>query len=407
MRKFLVMMLCLLFVVGGAVYAGGSSEESSASSENSNSVKVLLTYPSDKKVLYSCFDDFTAETGIEVEIVYMPLADSRKQISIMVAGNDLPDVLDVDNPDIANYAQMGILADITDRVNSEIEVDQYYPSTLATNQYEGKYHGLPFTSNNLAILYNTDLFAQAGIEKFPETWDEFIDTCAQLKAAGIEPFSVSGMQHSDTTFQMWPFLWTAGVDYTNINSPETIKVLNFYKTLVDNGYMSKEVVQHDSGANGNLFIAGRVAMIVDGPWRLSAIRNGNPDLNFAVAPIPDGGNGHITALGGHNFAVTNGDNVDNAWEFAKYMNRPDVMAKYSEAENYIPSRRDVCESTEYFQQEPIKIFAENEANARQLPVKNYSKLSEQINLMWQSVILGTKTPEQAAADAAAAIAPLL
>ena len=405
MKKFIVLMLCLL-VAAGSVFASGSSEAASAE-ENSNTVKVLLTYPSDKKVLYSCFDDFTAETGIDVEIIYMPLADSRKQISIMVAGNDLPDVLDVDNPDIANYAQMGILADITDRVNSEIEIDQYYPATLATCQYDGKYHGLPFTSNNLGILYNTDLFAQAGIEKFPETWDEFLETCAQLKAAGIQPFSVSGMQHSDTTFQMWPFLWTAGVDYTKINSPETIKVLNFYKTLVDNGYLPKDVVQNDANANGSLFVSGRVAMVVDGPWRISAIRNGNPDLNFAVAPIPDGGNGVVTALGGHNFAVTNGNNVDNAWEFVKFMNRPDIMAKYSEAENYIPSRRDVCESTEYFQQDPIRIFAENEANARQLPTKNYSKLSEQINLMWQSVVLGTKTPEQAAADAEAAIAPLL
>lgn len=405
MKKFIVLMLCLL-VAAGSVFASGSSEAASAE-ENSNSVKVLLTYPSDKKVLYSCFDDFTAETGIDVEIIYMPLADSRKQISIMVAGNDLPDVLDVDNPDIANYAQMGILADITGRVNSEIEIDQYYPATLATCQYDGKYYGLPFTSNNLGILYNTDLFAQAGIEKFPETWDEFLDTCAQLKAAGIQPFSVSGMQHSDTTFQMWPFLWTAGVDYTNINSPETIKVLNFYKTLVDNGYLPKDVVQNDANANGSLFVSGRVAMVVDGPWRISAIKNGNPDLNFAVAPIPDGGNGVVTALGGHNFAVTNGNNVDNAWEFVKFMNRPDIMAKYSEAENYIPSRRDVCESTEYFQQDPIRIFAENEANARQLPTKNYSKLSEQINLMWQSVVLGTKTPEQAAADAETAIAPLL
>ena len=271
MKKFIVLMLCLL-VAAGSVFASGSSEAASAE-ENSNTVKVLLTYPSDKKVLYSCFDDFTAETGIDVEIIYMPLADSRKQISIMVAGNDLPDVLDVDNPDIANYAQMGILADITDRVNSEIEIDQYYPATLATCQYDGKYHGLPFTSNNLGILYNTDLFAQAGIEKFPETWDEFLETCAQLKAAGIQPFSVSGMQHSDTTFQMWPFLWTAGVDYTKINSPETIKVLIATKRKLKQG-------DKMAGRHGNKGVVSRVLPEEDMPY----MADGTP-LDVCLNPL--------------------------------------------------------------------------------------------------------------------------
>lgn len=93
-------------------------------------ISLLLTYPKEKEVLYQCIEDFTTETGIEVEIQYMPLEDSRKQINVMVASDSLPDVMDVDNTDTATYARMGILADLTERVESEIETDQYYEGTI-------------------------------------------------------------------------------------------------------------------------------------------------------------------------------------------------------------------------------------------------------------------------------------
>ena len=48
---------------------------------------------------------FHKETGIEVEIQYMPLEESRKQINVMVASDSLPDVMDVDNTDTAAYAK--------------------------------------------------------------------------------------------------------------------------------------------------------------------------------------------------------------------------------------------------------------------------------------------------------------
>ena len=90
----------------------------------------------------------------------------------------------------------------------------------------------------------------------------------------------------------------------------------------------------------------------------------------------------------------------------KYMNRPEVMVKYSEAENYIPSRKDVAAGSEYFGQEPISTFVEMQEYAVAMPVENYNKISDILIEMWQSVVLGAKDPEQAAKDAGASIAGL-
>jgi multiple sugar transport system substrate-binding protein len=383
------------------------STEQAAASQNGGDQKItlLLTYPKEKAVLYQCIEDFTAETGIQVEIQYMPLADSRKQINIMVASDSLPDVMDVDNTDTATYAKMGILADITDHVNSELELDQYYSSILGQNQYEGRYYGLPFTSNNLCLYYNQELLDKAGVTEVPASWDEVLEACGKLKEIGVNGFGVAGSQTTDTTFQIWPFIWGSGSDVDHIDSPETVETLKFYETMVENQYMSTEVVNYNSGDNANQFIAGKTAMIVDGPWRLSSIQ-ADAGFEFGVAKIPEGNAGFKTVLGGHNFAISNTGNVDLSWEFVKYMNRPEVMVKYSEAENYIPSRKDVAAESEYFAKEPIRTFVEMQDYAVAMPVENYNKIRDILIEMWQSVVLGAKDPEQAAKDAGASIAGL-
>ena len=82
------------------------------------------------------------------------------------------------------------------------------------------------------------------------------------------------------------------------------------------------------------------------------------------------------------------------------------MVKYSEAENYIPSRKDVAAESEYFAKEPIRTFVEMQDYAVAMPVENYNKISDILIEMWQSVVLGAKDPEQAAKDAGASIAGL-
>lgn len=416
-KRILSIFLASVMVMGLAVGCGtsenGSAENTDSGKESSEkgsegkSISLLLTYSEEKTELYQCIDDFTAETGIEVEVQYMPLEDSRKQISVMVASNSLPDVMDVDNTDTQTYAEMGILADLTDRVESEIETDQYYEGVLESQQIDGKYYGLPFTANNLCLFYNKELLNQAGVTEVPTTWDELLAACEKIKAIGANGFGVAGNQSTDTSFQMWPFIWGAGADENSLDSEQTVEMLEFYQALIDNGYMSTEVVNYASGDNANQFTAGNTAMIIDGPWRLSSIES-DASFEYGVASVPvkEEGNDKVTVLGGHNFAITDNDNVDASWEFVKYMNKPEVMQKYSEAENYIPSRRDVCESSEYFKSDILSTFVDAMEYAKPMPKDNYNNVSDILVQMWQKVILGEASPEDAAKAAGEAVKAL-
>ena len=39
------------------------------------------------------------------------------------------------------------------------------------------------------VFYNEDIFKEAGVEAVPETWEQFLDACEKIKAAGYIPIT--------------------------------------------------------------------------------------------------------------------------------------------------------------------------------------------------------------------------
>ncbi|QQO09174.1 ABC transporter substrate-binding protein [Breznakiella homolactica] len=399
MKKLRTMLiLAIALAAAGTVFAGGGGDGKAQSGGTAKTLNVVLSYSKEKTVLYECLDQFTKETGIALNIQYMPLSDVRKQINIMVAGNSLPDVIDVDGTDTYTYAKMGILADITGRVTSELETDKFYDDVMSFSRVDGRYYGLPFTSNNVCLYYNKELLSRAGVAKVPETWDELLAACERIKNnTSAYGFAVSAGQNTDTPFHFFPVYYQAGGgtgDTIKLDSPEAIRALNYYRTLLDRGYMPVEVATYNAADIANQFAAGNIAMMFDGPWRLASVQR-DAGFEFGIAELPAGPAGKASVLGGHNWVVVDNENVNASWEFIKFMNRPDIMAKYSEAENYIPARKDVAESSAYFSRAPINTFITMAANAKAKPVMAFSKLNDIMTEMVQSVVIGTRTPEQA------------
>lgn len=396
MKRFLVLTVAMLLLVG-AMFS------TTVLAENKEPVDFLLTYPKDKVVLYTLIDEFTEKTGYPVNIMYMPLDDAKKQINVMVAGDSLPDVMDIDAVVSAAYAEMGILVDITDRVKAEIPLDQYYEGPLDFSMWNDKFYSLPFTTNNVALYYNKDMFEAAGIQNPPATWSELIDCASKLTTDSVFGFGVSGAKSGDTPFQFLPFFWQAGGTFDQFNAEPAVAALNMYKTMIDKGYMSTEIINWTAGDNANNFIAGKTAMIIDGTWRLGSVAKG-ATFKWGVAQLPTGTVSKATTLGGHNIAITSEKNIEGAWALMKYFQEPEVMQRFGEAENYLPARKDVMKASAYFNEGEIAVFSQSAEFAKARgPMVNWPSFDTALQEMIQAVALNAKTPEQAVADAAAVL----
>mgnify|MGYP000288945641 CR=1 FL=1 len=416
MKKRLVLVLVVCLCVG--ILAAGCAPkepEASASAEPEASAPseetaapaaevseiTLWNYwetPKHQETLGRVVDEFNAsQDSVVLTTEYIPFADFKKQLSIGVVSDQLPDIVIIDNPDHAAYASMGIFADLTDKLADWPDLDQYYQGPVNSATLDGRLYGLPFGSNCLLLFYNEDMLAEADCE-VPATWDDLISVGKATTKDGVTGLGVSALQNEEGTFQFLPWLWSTGATSYEMNSEGGIRALTLYQDLIAEGAMSKEVINWTQGDAMNQFISGNLAMMINGPWQVPTMRAEAPDLNWNVAPIPEDAM-QASDLGGENFAIINNDNVDASVSFLKFVASPDMMTTYINDFGYIASRQDVSETQ--FTDDPImQAFADEMQYAYPRgPHPRWPEISNAISLAFNEVITETSDPATAAQKA--------
>jgi len=130
-----------------------------------------------------------AHPGVTVEQTgYQNEELQRTLIPNALASGDAPDLF-----------QVWPGGELRDQVENEylMPLDDAIPDTISSVgatvnpwQVDGKTYGIPFTFGIEGFWYNTEQFAQAGIDAPPTTLDELVDDVAKLRAAGFTPIAV-------------------------------------------------------------------------------------------------------------------------------------------------------------------------------------------------------------------------
>lgn len=414
---FLALSLCAGIFTGcssSGPEANASGGSDSAASQSSEPVTLQMWYhisPDQAKVLLGMLDEFQTENpNIKIETQSVPFAELKKQLSVGVAANQLPDVTLCDTVDNASFAAMGVAKDITEEVNAWGEIDQYYDGPRSSAIYQDKYYGLPFYSNCLAIMYNKDIFDEMGIA-YPTsdwTWDDFKKAVAETTTPEHFGLTMCLFKSEEGTFNMIPFIWQAGADYNTLDKPEALEALTMINDFYQKGYMSKELVsmtQADMCAA--VFAPGKSAMMVAGTWLTANIKNENPKLNYGVVTFPKNKNA-ASPIGGGNIIMLRDEHKAQAWEVMKYLNSKENQMAYCADAGYIPPRKDAAEAGEIWKTDPVlSVYRQQlEAARARGPHPQWPQISSAIQFAVQDTLSKTKTPDQALKDAAAEIAKI-
>jgi len=280
-------------------------------------------------------------TGITVERTVSDAIGDR--FTQAASSGDTPDLIILDNPNVTQFAETGILAD---NEASGIDVSAMMPNIVASGVLDGKTYGAPVGSNTLALFYNKDLLDAAGVEP-PTSWAELVDAAKTLTnpSNGTYGIAFSARPDQEGSFQFLPFFWGAGAELTDVASPEAVEALTLWADLVADGYASPENVTLNQQEIRDQFIAGHAAMMVNGTWQLNALDEGG--MNYGVVPIPakDGG-AAASPLGGEFMVpVQNGDEakVRAAGEFVNCFVDPENLTAWLEGQTYISPYPDQAE----------------------------------------------------------------
>lgn len=323
MKKWIALLMAVLMLgIGGASLAQGQEVE----------LNVMMSFPQymDQWQAYATqFEQkMLAEKNVSVKInLEMPSSDQYDSVlQARLAGDDAPDLYTIHANNLGLYSKAGHLADLSAQALAE----KIYPNVRETVSLDGKVLAVPLESMAWGVLYNKDIFADAGVTP-PATLTEMKAVIETLKAKGYTPFLLAFQE------QWVPQLMTAltlggkvsgdlpdWVErmYKDEGSYEEVReIFDVIGLIMQNG--TSRAMEEGSQQGAADFAAGKAAMFVQGTWAAGTIMETNPDMKLGVLALPVNDNPGSTLVNMSTSTVLGvypgGKNLDMALAFANYV----------------------------------------------------------------------------------------
>lgn len=415
------MMLSTLLTGCGAKDAGTESADASASAGNKE--KVTITYwhifpegDGFKPVHDELIKRFNeSQDEVYVEDLGISFFDFLSKMDTAIPAGTGPDVAFMDLQESVRRAEAGVLVDLTPYIERDnFDMDQFYGWTKDAGLYNDHWYGLPFSGGGRFLVYNKDMFKEAGLdpEQPPKTLaelEEYADKLTKIKEDG--EIEVLGFHPSLGNVNFRDYIVNRkGVLFDEnhtpvVNSPENVETLEWYVRMT-NKYGAKQVqsLQAASKTTGiDPFLAGFVAMevnVVDFYKKLA-----ESDINYGVAPLPGVNEGENATQGG-SFDLEifdHGDQAkaDAAWEFIKFMTSEESQQYWARENKWPSTNQKAMESCAEFNEDPVwKVILETMQQTVIIPYEpscptNGNLLISEV----EAAQLEQKSPQQAMDDA--------
>ncbi|MBG0855868.1 extracellular solute-binding protein [Streptomyces spinoverrucosus] len=267
-----------------------------------------------------------ANKDIKVKYVNVPFDQAQNKFDTAAGSKGAPDVLRSEVGWTPAFAKKGYFVPL-DGTEALADQDKFQPSLIEQAKYEGKTYGVPFTTDTLALVYNKELFAKAGVEA-PKTWQDLKKAAATIK----EKTGVDGYWGSTQGYYAQTFLHGEGTDTVDadakkitINSPQAKKAYETWLSLFDGKGLHKADTTADAYAHiQDAFVNGKVAAIIQGPWEITNFYKGSAfkdKENLGITTVPAGSTGKAGApTGGHNLSVYAGSDEAHQKAALKFVN---------------------------------------------------------------------------------------
>ncbi len=233
--------------------------------------------------------------------------DYKTQIQTYASSDELPDVFLLQGMNTISWSSQGLLYDMTDAIKNSPYVDSYNMDYLVPFTADGKYYALPALTGGTCtvVVYDENMWKDAGYDKFPETWEEVEAAKAYFDGEGIDTLgfgnqgqwnlnscfvSTLGYQYTGT---QWFSDIIAGNGNAKFTDPEFVAALKETQYLFkDAGLFNSDFNMKTNEDARELYIAGDVAAYICGNWDVDYIKANLKDTDpekyaatkFAVLP---------------------------------------------------------------------------------------------------------------------------
>ncbi|MFI5257832.1 MAG: sugar ABC transporter substrate-binding protein [Gemmatimonadales bacterium] len=292
-----------------------------------------------------------ANPGVHVRIQQIPWTAAHEKLLTAFVGGALPDVAQLGNTWIPEFAALDALAPLDSLVAGDslaIPRADYFPGVWATNVVDGVLYGVPWYVDTRVLFYRTDLLRRAGVSSPPTTWQALRDAAVRVKRiqpAGAFPLLMPLDEWAQPVIfglqQGAPLLADHGTR-GDFRDPRFRRGFAFYVGLFADG-LAPALANTQISNVYQEFEAGRVAMYITGPWNVGQFRARLPDSlqeSWDTAPLPGPDSGGVSLAGGSSMVIMRrSPNRALAWRFVAFVSDPARQARFYEKTGDLPARR--------------------------------------------------------------------
>ncbi|MGY0020290.1 extracellular solute-binding protein [Streptomyces sp. YJ-C3] len=267
--------------------------------------------------------------------------------------DDTPDVIEVGNTQVPQYVDEGGLIDLSLESARDLGMEDWLPGLAEPGIDKSRQYGIPWYAANRVVIYNTDLFEQAGIEDPPRTRAEWLDITRRLDTGGRQGIYLAGQDW----YTLSGFIWDEGGDLARessstwtgtLDSPAALRAMDFYQQLQALGDGPKDAdEEHPSQADR--FAKGDVGQIISVPGAAQQILKKNPSLKGKLGYFPIPGKTAARAgsvfTGGSDLVVAgNTDDRDGAVAVVKALAGAKWNTELARTMNYVPNKTTLADA---------------------------------------------------------------
>jgi multiple sugar transport system substrate-binding protein len=337
------------------------------------------------------------------------------KITASIRSGNVPDVVSsFTSANVGNYCKSGAWIDLKPFLSKDkIDVNMFPKTSQYYTQYNGKRCALPLLADDYGFYYNKKMFKAAGLKGPPKTMSQLTAYAKKLtkrgadgsiKVAGYNPFLgfYAGNAPDLSTYAPLfgaKYLDGSGKSMLSRDSAWS-RLLKWQKSLVD-WYGYTKLQKFNAGAAdefsaSHAFEIGKVAMMIDGEWRVAFIQAEHPSLDYATAPAPvDDAHPGLYGAGyvnGTIIGIPKGvKHKDQAWKLLKYLTTdPHPLALFSNAIRNVPTTSASLKSPEIKPDAHFKTFLKIFANpnSKTSPItaagNAYGTLIQAFAVKWQA-----------------------
>jgi multiple sugar transport system substrate-binding protein len=347
---------------------------------------------------------------VRVKVQQLPWTAAHEKLLTAFAGDALPDLCQLGNTWVPEFAALGALEPLDARVaaSAVVRQDDYFAGIWDTNRVDGVLRGVPWYVDTRLLFYRRDLLAQAGFDHPPRSWDEWARMMAAIKKRGgperyavlfpvneFEPLLALSLQGAE------PLLADGG-RRGDFRGAAFRHALEFYAAAFRNEWapsMSNTQVSNVWTEFGR----GMFAFYVSGPWNIAEFKKRLPPErqgDWMTAPLPGPAGAGASIAGGSSLVVIKASHhKEAAWRVIEYLSEPQVQQRFHALTGNLPPRRATWNDPRLAGDPYARAFRDQLERVRPAPpVPEWERIVNEMQVVAEQVVRGGLPVEAAPAE---------